>query len=445
MLGRATPSPQLDSAARYIRSRLAEMRIQPAGDNGDYAQPITFGVTDFAACSSAALRGITYHWPEDIRSGGPNDTAEVDLHGQVIYAGDGWVSKSLGLDPYAGLDLRGKIALLSPRPNAPSRGRASNDLTAPPSAAAARGAVAILVLPEPGPIDSAQDQFLGPMPRLRDSLRVGAAVATASWLPSRSPLPIPRFVISSRLADSLRMSNAQSDLAVRKCRGASRVAAMQNVLAVVPGSDPAHKDEYVIIGAHYDGQGLHLPPVRGDSINNSALDNATGSAALLEIAKALAAGPRPRRSVVLAWFGGEEMTIGRQFGSAYFVAHPTITLSSIKLMINLDEVGPEAENKGVIDVGYSDPTLRDFVAAHSAACPSTPLHPAPNGQLAGGSDRDNFARVSIPYLAFEADAGDDHSVTDEPRKIQYGAFADVVRCIYRLTWSLSALPRFPPH
>lgn len=106
-----------------------------------------------------------------------------------------------------------------------------------------------------------------------------------------------------------------------------------NIAAILPGSDPSLKREYVVLSAHLDHLGVGRP-IDGDNIYNGAMDNAAGSASLIEIAKSLAASPdKPKRSVLfLSWTGEEEGMLGSQ----YFVAHPTVPLSSIVAAINMD-------------------------------------------------------------------------------------------------------------
>jgi hypothetical protein len=315
------------------------------------------------------------------------------------------------------------------------------------------------------------------MPHLRDSLRTGAAVLVAPWLERGVSPALPTLHVSRRVADAMFVNEKSSGIRViggggstataswireatdqlpqgfaldpqtrlhlRVCGGHSQTGEARNVVAVAEGSDPQLKNEYIVIGAHYDGQGLHLPPVRGDSIMNSALDNASGAAGLISVASAFARGPQPKRSVVFVWFAGEEMASGARLGSSYFLSHPPMPLTSMRLMINLDEIGPTRENAGIIELGYSRPALRDFVQANAALCPATHLHPSVDMALGNDSDRAEFARRGIPFLAFESDAGDDHSVTDEPGKIDYTGLAHMSRCIYLMAWALGDRGQLP--
>ncbi|MFW6198357.1 MAG: M20/M25/M40 family metallo-hydrolase, partial [Acidobacteriota bacterium] len=110
----------------------------------------------------------------------------------------------------------------------------------------------------------------------------------------------------------------------------------ENVVAVIEGSDPRLRHEHVALGAHYDHVGVGTPDDGGDAIYNGADDDGSGTAALLALAEAFAAGPRPARSLLFVWHAGEE---GGMWGSRHFVAHPTVPLEEIVAQINVDMIG----------------------------------------------------------------------------------------------------------
>src|SRR5262245_19549154 len=128
----------------------------------------------------------------------------------------------------------------------------------------------------------------------------------------------------------------------------------RNVLAVLPGTHASLKNEYVLIGAHYD----HIGITAGgeDTLNNGADDNASGTAVVLEIARALAAQKeRPARSILFAWWSGEEKGL---LGSKWFVDHPTVNLRNVVACLNLDMVGRNAEDAIDIEGTGSSPDLK---------------------------------------------------------------------------------------
>jgi hypothetical protein len=312
------------------------------------------------------------------------------VDGALVYVQHGWVSKSLGIDPYAGLDLRGKIAVVSAYPGGVERWQddraRGGDFVAPWDAAAQRGAIAQVEISGFGE----WQPTVTPSTWLPDGTSL-----VASWMPQERALtPLPRIAVSRRVADALFLTerhsaielisgavrgesspsfalNPNRDLQLAICTKArTDSSSARNVIAVVEGSDPVLKHEYIVIGAHYDGQGLQLPPVHSDSIMNSAEDNASGSAGLMQIARAFARGPHPKRSVIFAWFTWEEMSYGQaRLGSKFFVSHPPVPLGAIKAMLNLDEIGlVPSDTAGVVILGFNANTaLRDVALATNAA------------------------------------------------------------------------------
>ena len=109
-----------------------------------------------------------------------------------------------------------------------------------------------------------------------------------------------------------------------------------NVIAIVPGTDPVLKNEYVGVGAHYDHVGVGRADANGDTIFNGADDDGSGTVALIEMASALMKGTKPKRSTVFIWHCGEEKGL---VGSQYYAEHPTVDLTKMKFMVNIDMIG----------------------------------------------------------------------------------------------------------
>jgi len=483
MLGRATGSPELERAAEYISTALKTARVRTFGDKGSYFQQVPFGVAHLdSSCSHLTALGarLTMHDGWRVSLNGPPPTASAAGPARLVYVQHGWVSKQLGLDPYEGLDLRGKIAVMTEYPGGGQRLRAdrarASDFVLPWTAAAARGAIAEIDLefganwdvPPPGTTnpDASTSRHL------RASLMARTAILAAPWMngTATGTPSIPHMTASRRTGDAIfaRESVTATELVSRAVRGdanssfelnpattvsfqvcfaAQPPESMQNVVAVVEGRDPVLKDEYIVIGAHYDGQGVQLVPERGrplqndDSILNSANDNATGTAGLMAIARAFARGPRPARSVIFAWFAGEELGIGLHAGSQFFVSSPPVPLPRVKAMVNLDMLSPDPG--GTIFLGFSNPALRDAALSINASYHRVALRPF-SGRGGGGSDRDEFAAKGIPWLAFEADGGDlSHSVRDETRTIDFRGVERVARTAYVTAWRLANEERIP--
>jgi len=212
----------------------------------------------------------------------------------------------------------------------------------------------------------------------------------------------------------------------------------QNVVAMVPGRDPALAKEYIVIGAHFDHLGRSpasaLDPGAGNAIRNGADDNASGTAALLELARAFAARPA-RRSIVIAHFSGEELGL---LGSQWFVEHPPVPLEHIAAMVNFDMVGRLRNDKLIV---YGVGTANELPALLDSANvePKLVLSEVKDGF--GPSDHSSFYAKGIPVLHFFTDLHDDyHRATDDVEKINSAGEARVVALAERVVRSIADRP-----
>jgi aminopeptidase YwaD len=197
----------------------------------------------------------------------------------------------------------------------------------------------------------------------------------------------------------------------------------QNVLAVLPGRDPALRAQVVVVGAHFDhlgrAPGSSLDPDAGSAIRNGADDNASGTAAVLELARLLRASP-PRRSVVFALFSAEELGI---IGSQYLVANSPIPVDSMVAMVNLDMVGRLRDRKLIV---YGVETARELRALVDSANGGA-LDVRGVGDGFGPSDHSSFYGRRIPVLHLFTDLHDDyHRATDDVEKVNAQGMAQVV-------------------
>ncbi|GLK48816.1 M28-family zinc peptidase [Brevundimonas intermedia] len=169
----------------------------------------------------------------------------------------------------------------------------------------------------------------------------------------------------------------------------------KNVIARIPGAE--RPDETVMYGAHWDGYGVGTPNAQGDKIYNAAVDNATGVAALLELAHAFAEGPRPKRSVVFAAWSGEEAGL---LGSTYYAANPVWPLETTVANINVDSLLPGTEiDPNVVVIGKGKNQLDDVLARHAAATGRTLIaDPAPQAGAFYRSDHFPLALKGVPAL-----------------------------------------------
>ena len=214
--------------------------------------------------------------------------------------------------------------------------------------------------------------------------------------------------------------------------------ATQNVVAMIPGRDPALRGEYVVIGAHFDHLGRSasnaLDPAAGNAIRNGADDNASGTAAALELARLFAARPA-RRSIIIAHFGGEELGL---LGSQWFVEHPPVALDSLAAMVNFDMVGRLRNDKLIV---YGVGTARELPAILDSANVAPRLAITAVGDGFGPSDQSSFYTKGIPVLHFFTDLhADYHTATDHADKINAAGEARVVALAERAVRSIADRP-----
>jgi hypothetical protein len=209
-------------------------------------------------------------------------------------------------------------------------------------------------------------------------------------------------------------------------------------VAVIEGSDPALRNQYVVIGAHYDHLGRStfgaMDPDRPNEIRNGADDNASGTAAILELARLFAAAP-PRRSIVVVAFSGEELGL---LGSQYFVEHSPVPLDSVQAMLNFDMVGRLRDDKLIV---YGVATASELPQVLETANVAPALRISAVGDGFGPSDQSSFYAKDLPVLHFFTDAhADYHRVSDDADKIDLGGIARIVAFAGRVARELADRP-----
>jgi hypothetical protein len=288
-----------------------------------------------------------------------------------VYASHGWVIPDRSIDPYAGIDVRGKLVLVHGPRALPKGvevrqiGRIAVGAESPLSAAAARGAAGVLFIAQAGELlrwDAAGTS--GTVRRELEPPVPSAYAAPALTSVLLSP-PLTTALFAGETADPVaalqvegRESPASFELrkpvTVNLALSANTTYRPYNVVAILEGTDPAR--EAVTVFAHLDGA-VGSRTVDGDSIYNSADDNASGSAALLNIAEQMARGPRPRRSIVFVWDSGEEQGL---WGTRRFVHAPPVPLSKVVAHVNVDMIGA-SRRPGAADAKSDEVTERNEV------------------------------------------------------------------------------------
>lgn len=221
---------------------------------------------------------------------------------------------------------------------------------------------------------------------------------------------------------------------------------MCNVVGKLEGSDATLKDEVVVLGAHFDHLGTKKGALvgedgkRSDAIYFGADDNASGCAALLEVARALHAEGGCKRTVVCVAFDGEEL---RLLGSKYFVKNPTVPKESIAAMINMDMVSRGAEDHVCISGASKCDALKSILEIQAKKI-GLRLEYQFDEKWRNASDHGPFGEAKIPYLYFGVEDHDDyHQPTDTPDKIEQKRFETIARLVLATARAVADAPERP--
>ena len=212
----------------------------------------------------------------------------------------------------------------------------------------------------------------------------------------------------------------------------------QNVVAMVPGTDLALRGQYVVIGAHYDHLGRSsngaLDPELKNAIHNGADDNASGTAAVMELARLFSSRPA-KRTLVFASFSGEELGL---LGSQWFVEHAPMAMDSIAAMVNFDMVG-RLKNDKLIVYGVATATELPAIVESANVVPKLTISAVGDGF--GPSDHSSFYTKGIPVLHFFTDLHEDyHRASDDVEKINADGEARVVALAERVVRTIADRP-----
>ena len=403
----------------FLAARFAAAGLEPAGPDGSWLQPVPLIRLDRAPGASLTIRLNGEALPVML---GSNATLALRLPGEtsitdagIVFAGFGVAAN--GFDPYQGADVTGKIVLLlAGDPD----GEAGRDLgfggrrlvlagrTGSKIAAAARaGAIGAIVLHEDFAASYPLAQLVGTerVPQMAaGAAQFGGNMRFSSWIERG---------LGTRLLAAVGLDLASAKAAARKpdfrarplpatASAAGRLTATAftsyNVVGKLKGA--ARADEAVLFGAHWDANGQGVPDASGDAIRNGAIDNATGTAELIEVARAFAAGPRPARTLVFAAWTAEEKGL---LGADYYAANPLVPLEKTVAVINLDPHVQLPRTRSLELIGGGRTTLEaDLGVAAKAMGLVVVPEPNPEAGWYFRSDHYPFAQRGVPALAFRA-------------------------------------------
>ena len=453
LAGRMPGTPGLARAGDVIAEDFARLGLRPLPGHADDFQPFAMRLSTTLDPSTGLLvNGRPLAVGKDYDPMGLSREGRFD--GPVVFAGYG-ITRG-GYDDYAGASVRGKVVLAMMKEPTDGQnhsrfataGQAWSDaahFNAKAADAAAHGATAVLLVspPSSGGSDDVRPFFAesdpastAAVPVVQVSRRVAELLLTTANLPDLKTL-------QDRIdADFAPHSTPLNDVTVTGEVVVKRsIADVRNVMAYLPGTGD-HAGEWVIVGAHYDhlgtGQLGHMFGPVG-SVYHGADDNASGTAAVLELAARLkGAGPLPR-SVLFVLFTGEEEGL---IGSDYFVKHPPVPLDHVVAMLNMDMVG-RLKNDDLLIGGAGTAKAFDRIVADAVAGTGLRTTTFERGGL-GPSDHMSFALQHVPVLfLFTGLHADYHRPTDTADKVNYAGVDRVVTVAQRIVTAMAAMPRQP--
>lgn len=424
MEGRETGTRGYDLAAEYAAKRFREIGLQPAGDDGTFFQrvPLLKATREAEGATLVVKRGgreIALRFRDQFLPALDFNAAEHALEAPAVFVGHGVHAPELQYDDFAGLDVRGKIAVLFS--GAPAR--FDNDRRAFYSASreklrvlAERGAVGAVFVNTPEDearapwargaenwqrsgmrLRGADGKGLNTFPELRGVANVSASAADLIFADG----PQTAAALFQAAQDGTLKGFALPGTLALAARTKIEPVESRNVVAKLPGSDAALAAEHIAYTAHLDHLGIGAPvkDEKGveDRIYNGALDNALGVSIMFEAARILhAAKPAPKRSLLFVALTAEEKGL---LGAEWFATHPTVPAASLVADINMDMPVLLAPSKDVVPIGIEHSTLKTALdtAAKELGVGLSP-DPFPEEVVFVRSDQYAFIRAGVPAV-----------------------------------------------
>jgi Zn-dependent M28 family amino/carboxypeptidase len=456
--GRSPGTKGEELSVNYIADQFKRIGLKPGNPDGTYVQEVPLaGITSNPQMSFTVNgQAMTLKFPDDYVASSARLQEQINIaNSDIVFVGYGIVAPEYGWDDYKDVDVRGKTLLMLindppvPDPKDPSKldekmfkgkamtyyGRWSYKY----EIAAQKGAAAAIIIHETEPAaypytvvktSWAKENF-----ELDEPDKNMGAVQVRSWI----TLDVAKKLLSdagqnfdalkkSAVSKSFRPVTVKAQLSI-DLKQQLRSFKSHNVIGKLEGSDPRLKDEYVIYSAHWDHLGRH-PELQGDQIFNGAVDNASGDAAVMQIAAAFAKlNPPPRRSILFMCTTAEEAGL---LGAKYYVQHPLYPLNKTVADINIDSMNVWGKARDVEDTSYGFSTLDDLLADAAKRQNRAAI---PNSRPEKGSiyraDNFEFSKAGVPSLYIgkgehllsravdaplrsdEFDLKDYHQVTDE--------------------------------
>lgn len=452
--GRGVGTPGIEQAAEYIAQRFDAAGLEPAGSDGTFFQPfdVTLGQR-LTGGSSLIVRGAELE-AEVHRDFVPLPFSSPDsFEGPLAFAGYGITNEEAGYDDYADFDAKGKVLLIlrfephDADPKAKFGGHSpSAHATFDRKASVARkqGAKALLIVNPPlhhgdkdvlFPFEAGGSVHTSGLPMLHITRALAGRLLAAADMPSLETLQKRLDTRRKPLSQDMKGLAVKGDPGLERQRVTTR-----NVVGLLKGEGP-RAGEYIVIGAHYDhlgrtiprsGRSASRPADLQPEIHNGADDNASGTAGLIELARALAHGERPNRSILFIAFSGEESGL---LGSAHYVNHPTAPLERMAAMLNMDMIGRLRDRRLQV---FGVQTSPEFDPLVERMAEGLDLKLKTSGGGFGPSDHTSFYRKKVPVLHFFTGIHNEyHRPSDDADTINAEGGAVVLELIRRVAVELA--------
>ena len=454
--GRAPGSKGEELTVAYLTDQFRKIGLKPGNADGTYVQKVPLvGITPTPAPMdiSKGSQHLTLKWKDDVVAWTKHvaDSASIDKS-ELVFVGYGVVAPEFNWDDYKGVDVKGKtIVMLINDP--PVRDPADASQLDPKvfggkamtyygrwtykyEIAATKGAAGVIIVHETEPAsypfsvvqNKVDEQFDLVTPDKNMS-----RVSIESWISLESAHKV--FKMAGQDFDALKQQAATREFkpvplgatASMTIQNKLRTLDSQNVMGKIEGADPAHRDEYVVYTAHWDHLGKSA-----EGIFHGAVDNASGTGAILEIARAmLKTSPPPQRSILFVSVTAEEQGL---LGSQYYAVTPVYPLAKTLANINLDGINVHGRTKDITLIGYGASDLDDYTRT-AAAEQNRTVRPDAEPEKGGyyRSDHFNFAKQGIPALDpdegvdfVDKPAGYGQKVRDEYTNNRYHSPKDVI-------------------
>ncbi|MCX2738318.1 M28 family metallopeptidase [Pontibacter anaerobius] len=488
--GRAPGSVGEDSTVAYLTRHFKNLGLQPGNPDGSYVQKVPmFGYTPTpTATINANGKNIKLSFPDDYVALTRRYVPAAEVNSSdMVFVGYGVVAPEFGWDDYKGLDVKGKtiVMLVSdppvPDPANPEQldstifgGKAMTYYgrwTYKYEIAAEKGAAAAIIIHETGPAGYPYEVISGSHSRegfeiITPDKNMNRADVEA-WITEPKAREI--FTALGRNFDNLKEAAKQKDFkpvplkatASFNIKNKLREVQSQNVIAKLEGSDPKLKDEYVIYTAHWDHLGKDTT-LQGDQVYNGALDNATGTAGLIELAEAFSSmETKPKRSILFLAVTAEEKGL---LGSKYYANTPLYPLEKTVAVINMDVLNAYGPTEDVVVVGFGNSTLED-VLAQEAKSQNRRIVPEATPETGSfyRSDHFEFAKQGVPALYASSGvvarnqpadyvkkwkerftANDYHKLTDEVHEgLNFEGAAEDLQLFLRVGYRVANTEKYP--